>query len=47
MMINICALLVMVISLLINFKAKREDKYIISSIYIIVAWLMLIYGKLP
>jgi hypothetical protein len=46
-MINICALLVMAISLLMDFKAKREDRYIVSSIYMIVAWLMLIYGKLP
>lgn len=36
----------MAISLLIDFKTKREDRYIVSAMYIIVAWLMLIYSKL-
>lgn len=37
----------MAISLLIDFKSKREDRFIVSTMYIIIAWLMLIYNKLP
>ncbi len=42
----LCALSVMAIAILINFKGKRDDKYLISGIYMIVSWLMMIYSKL-
>nr|DAK58053.1 MAG TPA: hypothetical protein [Caudoviricetes sp.]DAM63469.1 MAG TPA: hypothetical protein [Caudoviricetes sp.]DAY53077.1 MAG TPA: hypothetical protein [Caudoviricetes sp.] len=43
---RLCALSVLAIAILINFRGKRDDRYIISGIYMIISWLIMIYSKL-
>lgn len=43
--LDLCALCVLIISIIINFS-KKEDSSIVSALYMIIAWLMLIYNKI-
>lgn len=44
-LINLCALCTMVVGITMLFS-KKEDSNIVAALYMVVAWLILIYNKI-